>query len=81
MGWVIVLIVLFAVLYLISLRVHPFRGCPACGGTGRHRGSLFNSSYRQCRRCGGSGRQNRQGVQLGLGGSRPQLPGRGRGGS
>jgi DnaJ-class molecular chaperone len=81
MGWVIVVIVLFVAFYLISLRVHPFRGCPACRGTGRNQGSFFTSSHRRCRRCGGSGRQNRQGVQWGLGGSREQLPGKGRGGS
>ena len=81
MGWVIVLLVLFAVSYLISLRVHPFRKCPACGGTGRDVGSLFTYSHRRCRRCGGTGRQNRQGVQWGLGGKKEQLPGKGRGGS
>jgi DnaJ-class molecular chaperone len=83
MGWIIVLIVLLAgyVCYVISLRVHPFRGCPACSGTGRHRGSFFTYSHRRCRRCGGTGRQNRQGVQWGWGGSREQLPGKGRGGA
>jgi len=81
MEFLLILIVLFAVFYLISLRLHPFRGCPACRGTGRHQGSFFTNSHRRCRRCGGSGRQNRQGVQWGLGGNKEQLPGKGRGGA
>ncbi len=80
MGWVIVLIVLVGAGYLISLRLHPFRRCPACNGTGRRRGAMFTYSHRRCRRCGGGSRQERLGVRWGLAGDRQQLPGRGRGG-
>ena len=81
MGLLIVLLVLLGAGYLISLRLHPFRRCPACRGTGRHRGGFFTYSHRRCRRCGGGSRQHRLGVQLGLGGERENLPGRGHGGS
>jgi hypothetical protein len=78
---VISLIILFGAGYLISLRLHPFRRCPACSGTGRHRGGIFTYSHRRCRRCGGGGRQERLGASLGLGGKGQELPGRGRGGA
>jgi hypothetical protein len=81
MEFLVMVIVLFAVFYLISLRLHPFRGCPACHGTGRHRGAFFTYSHRRCRRCGGGSRQNRLGVQWGLGGGRERLPGKGHGGA
>jgi hypothetical protein len=76
---ILILIVLLAVFYVISLRAHPFRGCPACHGTGRHRGAFVTYSHRRCRRCGGGGRQNRRGVQPGVTGGLERLPGRGRG--
>jgi hypothetical protein len=70
-----------AVVYLVSLRLHPFRQCPACKGAGRHLGSTFSYAHRRCRRCGGGGRQLRHGMRYGLGGRAEQLPGRRRGGA
>ena len=83
MGWLIVLGVLVAIGYLISLRLHPFTRCPACRGLGtpgRPRGYFYGYAHRRCRRCAGTNRQERLGTRLGLGGRREHLPGRGRGG-
>jgi len=52
---------LFAVLYLFSLNVRPFRTCRTCNGTGRHSGRVFLYAHRQCPACGGSGRHRRWG--------------------
>ena len=84
MGWVIALgVVLVAIGYVISLRLHPFTRCPACKGLrtpGRPHGSIYGYAHRRCRRCNGTNRQERLGTRLGLGGHREHLPGRGRGG-
>ena len=82
MGWVFLVLVLGG--YLLSLRLHPFRSCPACKGrraAGRHHGSFYTYSHRRCRRCGGTNRQERLGTRVGLGRARENLPGRGRGGA
>jgi hypothetical protein len=84
MGWVLFLGVLVVGGYLLSLRLHPFRSCPACRNRpapGRHHGSVYTYSHRRCRRCGGTNRQERLGTRLGLAGSREDLSGRGRGGA
>jgi hypothetical protein len=52
------------VCYWLSLHRHPFRVCRRCGGTGRHRGTMFRWSHRACTACGGSPRHRRWGVQL-----------------
>jgi DnaJ-class molecular chaperone len=57
---VIVGIVVF-VAYLVSLRLHPYRKCRWCAGSGRHFGSLFKYAQRPCRHCGGAGRRLRYG--------------------
>jgi hypothetical protein len=60
-GWLILAgaLLVWGIGYRISIRLHPFRPCRACGITGRHRGAVFTRSFRACRRCGGSGRQLR----------------------
>jgi DnaJ-class molecular chaperone len=47
--------------YLVSLRMHPFRRCHRCAGTGKHFGAFFAYSQRPCRHCGGNGRRPRYG--------------------
>ncbi|MGH9004816.1 MAG: hypothetical protein ACRDYV_16970 [Acidimicrobiia bacterium] len=60
-GWVaLAAAVVYAVGYRISLRLHPYRPCRACGETGKHRGGVFTASFRACRACGGRGRQLRR---------------------
>ena len=66
---VLLLIVIVAVGYLVSLRIHPLRKCPTCKMTGRHFGGVFTNSYRPCRRCRGSGRRDRLGAQVFFGGT------------
>ena len=50
------------VAWLISLALHPFKVCRACGGSGRHQGAMFPWSHRQCAVCGGQTRHRRFGV-------------------
>lgn len=64
MGFVIIIGILVVVGYYISLRIHPFRKCRACKGTGRHWGSVYTYGHRRCAKCGGTGRQDRLGVRL-----------------
>jgi hypothetical protein len=66
---VLLLIVIVAVVYLVSLRIHPLRKCPTCKMTGRHFGGMFTYSMRPCRRCRGSGRRDRLGSQVFFGGT------------
>lgn len=66
---VLIVIVIVAVGYLVSLRIHPLRKCPTCKMTGRHFGGVFTNTYRPCRRCNGSGRRDRLGVQVFFGGT------------
>lgn len=51
--------IVYAVGYAISIRVHPYKPCPRCKGSGRHRGAWFRDSFRACDRCGGQGREYR----------------------
>lgn len=50
--------------YLLSLWIHPFIACRACGATGRAGGRVFAYSHRQCGSCGGQGRHRRLGTVL-----------------
>jgi hypothetical protein len=57
----LIIAVVAAVAYYVSLHLHPDRDCRTCGGTGRHRGWLFLWTRRQCRDCAGQGRHRRLG--------------------
>jgi hypothetical protein len=57
----LVIAVVAAVVYYLSLHFHPDRDCRTCGGTGRHRGWVFLWTRRQCRECAGQGRHRRLG--------------------
>ena len=50
---------IFGAAYRTSLRLHPYRNCRSCNGSGKHRGALFVRSFRACDACGGTGRQLR----------------------
>jgi DnaJ-class molecular chaperone len=62
MGLLIVIVVIVILGYLVSLRLHPWRRCRACQGTGRHFGTVWKSSHRMCTSCGGNGRRARLGI-------------------
>jgi hypothetical protein len=57
----LVIAIIAAVVYYISLHLHPDRDCRTCGGTGRHRGWVFLWTRRQCTDCAGQGRHRRLG--------------------
>ncbi len=50
----------YAAGYAISVRIHPYRPCRACGESGKHRGTIFRRSFAGCGRCGGTGRELRR---------------------
>jgi hypothetical protein len=64
MGDLILIALVVLVGYLVSLRLHPWRNCRPCKGTGRHRGALYKYSQRSCTACGGNGRRGRLGVRV-----------------
>jgi DnaJ-class molecular chaperone len=61
---ILIIIIIAAVGYFVSLRIHPLAKCRLCNGTGRHYGGVYTYAHRRCRRCGGSGRKNRFGSRL-----------------
>jgi hypothetical protein len=66
----VLVIVIIAVGYLVSTRIHPLRKCPRCNMSGRHFGGLFSYAYRRCRRCAGRGQLDRLGTQVFWGGTK-----------
>jgi hypothetical protein len=70
MGTLLIIGAIALLAYLASLRLHPFRGCRHCGGTGRHRGQVFSYAQRSCTSCGGNGRRGRLGVRVLHGGAK-----------
>ena len=52
----------YAVMWLVSINLTPFRRCPTCSGTGRQSGMMFTWAHRQCPGCGGTGRHRRRNV-------------------
>jgi DnaJ-class molecular chaperone len=50
--------------YYMSLKSHPFTKCKFCNGTARHFGTTYTYAHRRCRKCGGTGRKDRLGARL-----------------
>ena len=69
MAILIIIGIIAAAGYYISLRIHPLTKCKLCNGNGRHFGTMYAYAHRRCRKCGGSGRRDRLGVRLFLGGT------------
>jgi hypothetical protein len=69
MGIFIIIGLVAAAGYLISLRIHPLTKCRVCKMTGRHFGGLYSYGYRRCRKCGGTGRADRLGAKIFFGGT------------
>lgn len=59
----VLLVLVVAAGYLISLRLWPFTYCRRCGGNRRSPGSN-RKRFAMCRGCGGSGRRIRLGARL-----------------
>jgi hypothetical protein len=64
MGYFIILAIIFALLYYVSLRTHPYTKCRVCDGKSKHYNTIFPEAFRPCRKCGGSGRRERIGARL-----------------
>ena len=69
MAIIIIIGIIVAAGYYISLRIHPLTKCRECNGGGRHFGAVYTYAHRRCRKCGGTGRQDRLGTRLFLGGT------------
>jgi len=52
-----------AVAYLVSLRLHPWRPCRACRGSGKTRDRIWKPASGTCPKCRG-GRRPRLGVRV-----------------
>jgi hypothetical protein len=60
-GWLVLIAaaIVAGLAYRASIRLHPYRNCRRCTGSGKHRGAVFTRGFRACDRCGGTGRQLR----------------------
>ena len=67
MAALIVIVLIAAAGYLVSVRIHPLKRCPMCNSTGRHFGGVY--AHRRCRACGGTGRKDRLGTKVFFGGT------------
>jgi hypothetical protein len=63
MSGVIVIGLVAAAVYYVSLRIHPHTYCRRCQGGGRNAGST-RQRFGFCKRCGGSGRKPRFGTRF-----------------
>lgn len=61
---VVIVVVLAAGAYAVSIWLHPWAPCRACGGSGKSRDVLWRSAYGTCKRCGGRGRHPRAGIRV-----------------
>jgi DnaJ-class molecular chaperone len=69
MGFLVMIGLVAAAGYVVSLRIHPLTKCRVCRMSGRHFGSLYGYGYRRCRKCGGTGRKDRLGAKIFYGGT------------
>lgn len=61
-GAVLLIAAVIAAWWLVSVRRHPWRRCPACGGSGKNAGST-GALWGDCGRCGKSGKVRRLGAR------------------
>jgi DnaJ-class molecular chaperone len=69
MAVIVIIGIIAAIGYYISLRIHPLTKCRVCNASGRHFGAVYTYAQRRCRKCGGSGRLDRLGTRVFLGGT------------
>jgi DnaJ-class molecular chaperone len=64
MGFFVILGIVAAFGYYLSLKIYPFTKCKICDGRGRHYSTFYENAHRKCSKCGGTGRRDRLGVRL-----------------
>jgi DnaJ-class molecular chaperone len=69
MSALVILAIILAGGYFVSLRIHPLTRCRTCKMSGRHFGGMYKYAYRRCRTCGGTGRKDRLGAKIFFGGT------------
>jgi len=63
MGVLVVIVLICAGGYYVSLRIWPETSCRRCGGGGRNAGST-KQRFGRCKRCAGTGRKPRAGTRM-----------------
>jgi DnaJ-class molecular chaperone len=63
MGILLLIAIVVAVSYYVSLRIWPMSNCSRCQGSGRNAGSTAKR-YGRCKKCGGTGRRLRPGARM-----------------
>lgn len=56
--------VIAAAVYAASLRIHPWKPCRSCKGSGKSRDAMWRTAFGTCKSCGGRGRKPRAGVRV-----------------
>ena len=70
MSVILGIIIAAALVYYLSLKIHPLTRCKRCNSGNRHYDLIYSERRGLCPSCGGSGRRERLGVRLFIGGSR-----------
>jgi hypothetical protein len=64
MGILLLIGIIAAFTYYLSLKVYPSTKCKQCNGGGGHFSTFRPNSDRKCRKCGGTGRVDRLGAKV-----------------
>jgi hypothetical protein len=67
MSYIVLIAIVAALGYYVSLRIHPTTRCKRCMSGSRHYDLVYSSRKHPCPECRGTGRQDRLGVRLFLG--------------
>lgn len=69
MSYILLIAIVAALGYYVSLRLHPTIRCKRCDTSARHYDLLYSNHRHLCPACHGTGRQERLGVRLFLRGT------------
>lgn len=69
MSYILLIVIVAALGYYVSLRLHPTIRCKRCDSSTRHYDLVYSNHRHPCPACHGTGRQQRLGVRLFLRGT------------
>jgi DnaJ-class molecular chaperone len=69
MSYILLIAIVAALGYYVSLRLHPTTKCKRCDSSRRHYDLVYSNHRHHCPVCRGTGRHDRLGVRLFLGGT------------
>jgi len=67
MSVIILIVIVVALGYYVSLRIHPTTRCKRCDSGNRHYDLVYSDRRHVCPSCRGTGRQERLGVRWFIG--------------